>query len=97
MSWTARDWRQFFALMLMALAAVPLTAVMAASLWIVHREPRNYYAFWLGQSAAALIAIDLIGLSAILGRRTFRFKVGDNEINATGDDGERVLGQGDIP
>ncbi len=95
MSWTARDWRQFSALMLMALAAIPLTAVMAAALWIVQMAPRNHYAFWLGQSSAALIALDLIGLSAILGRRTFRFKVGDNEINATGEDGERVLDGGE--
>ncbi len=81
--------------MLMALAAIPLTMVMAASLWIVQMAPRNHYAFWLGQSAAALIALDLIGLSAILGRRTFRFKVGKNEIGATGDEGDRVLSDGD--
>ncbi len=95
-SWTARDWRQFSALMLMALAAIPLTGVMAAALWIVHAMPRNHYAFWLGQSAAALIALDLLGLSAILGRRTFRFRVGDNELQATGEDGERVLDGGEV-
>lgn len=94
--WTARDWRQFAALVLMALASIPLTGVMATALWMVHALPSNHYAFWLGQSAAALIAVDLIGLSAILGRRTFRFKVGNNEINATGDDGDRVLEQGDV-
>lgn len=91
MSWSARDWRQFFALMLMALAAIPLTLVMAASLWVVHLNPRNHDAFWLGQSAAALILADLLGLSAILGRRTFRFKVGDADIEATGEEAERVL------
>ncbi|OJY63222.1 MAG: hypothetical protein BGP16_00285 [Sphingobium sp. 66-54] len=94
-SWTARDWRQFSALMLMALAAIPLTAIMAASLWIVHLYPRNHYAFWLGQSAAALIALDLIGLSAILGRRTFKIRVGDKELDMTGEDAERVLSTGD--
>jgi len=93
MSWSARDWRQFSALLLMAVAAIPLTMVMAASLWIVQIDPRNHYAFWLGQSAAALIALDLLGLSAILGRRTFKFRVGDNEVEATGEDAERIMEQ----
>lgn len=93
MTWSARDWRQFSALMLMALAAIPLTGVMAASLWIVFANPRNHYAFWLGQSAAGLILADLLGLSAILGRRTFRFKVGSADVSATGEEAERVLEQ----
>lgn len=91
MSWSARDWRQFSALMLMALAAIPLTIVMAAALWIVHLNPTNHDAFWLGQSAAALILADLLGLSAILGRRTFKFKVGNANVEATGEEAERVL------
>jgi len=90
-SWSARDWRQFSALLLMALAAIPLTMVMAAALWIMQISPRNAYAFWLGQSAAALIALDLLGLSAILGRRTFKFKVGDNVVEATGEDADRIM------
>lgn len=66
---------------------------MAASLWIVQIDPRNHYAFWLGQSAAVLIALDLLGLSAILGRRTFKFRVGNNEVEATGEDAERIMEQ----
>lgn len=89
--WSARDWRQFSALLLMALAAIPLTMVMAASLWVVQTDPKNHYAFWLGQSAAALIAIDLLGLSAILGRRTFKFRVGGNEVEATGEEADKVM------
>jgi hypothetical protein len=91
MSWSARDWRQFAALMLLALAAIPLTMVMAAALWAVHVNPRNDDAFWLGQSAALLVLADLIGLSAILGRRTFKFKVGSADLEATGEDADRVL------
>ena len=91
--WTARDWRQFSALLLMALAALPLTMVMAASLYIVKIDPRNHYAFWLGQSAAGLIALDLLGLSAILGRRTFKFQVGANSVEATGEDADRIMEQ----
>lgn len=93
MSWSARDVRQFSALLLMALAAIPLTMVMASALYIVHLNPRNHDAFWLGQSAAALILADLLGLSAILGRRTFKFKVGSANVEATGEDAERILEQ----
>lgn len=91
MSWTARDWRQFVALSLLALSMIPLTLVMSIALYYVHLDPGNRNAFWLGQSAAALVMVGLVGLSAILGRRTFKFKVGNAEVNATGEDGEKVL------
>lgn len=91
MKWTARDWRQFSALLLLALASIPLTGVMSAALWTVAINPANIYAFWLGQSAAALVLTNLVGLSAILGRRTFRFKVGDNEVHATGEDADKLM------
>lgn len=93
--WTARDWRQMTALTLLALSAIPLTGVMAGALIEVHFNPRNTNAFWIGIAAAVLIFTNLIGLSAILGRRTFRIKVGENELNATGEDADRVLGAGD--
>lgn len=89
--WTARDWRQFTALTLLALAAIPLTMILAAALVVVYYQPHNAKAFYLGLATAALILVDLVCLGAILGRRTFRFKVGDNEVEATGDAGERVL------
>lgn len=91
MTWTARDWRQFTALTLLALAAIPLTLILAGSLIVVRLDPENAKAFYLGLATAALILVDLVCLGAILGRRTFRFKVGDNEVEATGEDGERVL------
>lgn len=91
MSWTARDWRQFTALTLLALAAIPLTLILAAALVVVYYQPHNAKAFYLGLATAALILVDLVCLGAILGRRTFRFRVGDNEVEATGEDGERVL------
>lgn len=89
--WTARDWRQFTALTLLALAAIPLTLILAAALVVVYHQPHNAKAFYLGLATAALILVDLVCLGAILGRRTFRFRVGDNEVEATGDAGERVL------
>ena len=90
-TWTARDWRQFTALTLLVLAAIPLTLILAASLVVVYYQPRNAFAFNLGLATAVLILVDLVCLGAILGRRTFRFKVGDKEIEASGDAGERVL------
>lgn len=91
MSWSARDWRQFTALTLLALAAIPLTLILAGALIVVYVDPKNAKAFYLGLSTSGLILVDLVCLGAILGRRTFRFKVGDNEVEATGEDGERVL------
>jgi len=91
MKWTARDWRMFIATILMALAAVPLTAALYWAQYTVQMAPENDFAFWLGIAAASLIGVDLIGLSAILGRRTFRFRVGDNEMEATGENAEQLM------
>lgn len=93
MSWTARDWRQFVALTLLAAAAIPLTILLGWALWIIQGNPRNAAALTLGLAVAGLIAADLLGVSAVLGRRTFRFKVGDAEIGATGEGAERLVGQ----
>lgn len=93
MKWTARDWRQFIATILLALANIPLTAALYWAQWTVRENPENDFAFWLGVCAAALIGACIIGLSAILGRRTFRFRVGDNEIEASGEDAERIMEQ----
>jgi len=91
MKWTARDWRQFIALILLSLAAVPLTGVLIYALWIVFQNPNNAKAFWLGVYTATLILADLVGVSAILGRRTFRFKVGDAEVHAEGEDADALM------
>jgi len=89
--WSARDWRQFVALSLLAAGNVPLTFVLHEALTVVTSNPRNAAALMLGVETGALIAINLIGLSAVLGRRTFKFKVGDQMVEATGGAAERVL------
>lgn len=89
--WAARDWRQFIALSLLAAGNVPLTFVLHEALTVVSANPRNAAALMLGAETGALIAINLIGLSAVLGRRTFKFKVGDQVIEAAGGGAERVL------
>ena len=93
MNWTARDWRQFVALTLLAAGAIPLTILLGWALWIIQANPRNGAALTLGLAVSGLIAADLLGVSAVLGRRTFRFKVGDAEIGATGEGAERLVGQ----
>lgn len=93
MKWTARDWRQFIAIIFLALANIPLSVAFFWAQYTVHFAPDNDFAFWLGIAAGSLIAIDIIGLSAILGRRTFRFKVGENEMEASGEEAERVMEQ----
>lgn len=93
MKWTARDWRQFIATILLALANVPLTVALYAAQWTVRENPHNHYAFWMGICAAGLIGADIVGISAILGRRTFRFKVGENEMEASGEDADKIMEQ----
>ena len=90
-TWTARDWRQFIAIIFLAIANLPLSAAFGWAQYTVYLDPQNHFAFWLGIAAGALMAVDIIGLSAILGRRTFRFKVGDNEMEASGEDAERIM------
>lgn len=91
--WSARDWRQFVALTLLAAGNVPLSALLWVAIDAVDRNPRNGSALTLGLAIAGLIASDLIGVSAVLGRRTFKFKVGDAQIDATGGAADRVLNQ----
>jgi len=90
-SWTPRDWRQFVALTLLALGNIPLTGMLGWCLAILDRQPGSAGVMTLGIGIVALIAINLIGLSAVLGRRSFRFKVGDATIDATGGGAERLL------
>ena len=90
-TWSARDWRQFCALLILALGNIPLTACLAYALWGVHIDKGNWLIFWLGLSISLLIGLNFIGLSAILGRRTFKLKAGDNEIEATGEGAERAM------
>lgn len=90
--WTARDWRSLWAVLLLGGGGVAVTilawraldkvAAKSASPW-----PVAYFAY----GCLILIGIVLVGFSAVLGRRTFKFRVGDNELEATGEDAERVL------
>lgn len=89
--WSARDWRQFVALTLLAGGDIPLTLLLGWCIWIVAHQPRNGGALLLGLTICGLIATGRIGVSAVLGKRTFRFKVGDTEIGASGSGAERVL------
>lgn len=94
-SWSARDCRQFVALTLLAAGALPLSAAFVLAQITVWHDPDNKRAEHLGMAAAMLIGIDLFGVSAILGRRTFKLKVGSSELGATGEDGDRVLNRSD--
>lgn len=93
--WTARDWRQFVAIALLAAGNVPLTIVMGWAMGVVQWDPANARAERLGIAAAILIGINFFGLSAILGRRKFKIGVGDKTIELDGAEAERVLNEGD--
>jgi len=90
-NWTARDWRQFVALTLLAAGDMPLTALLGWALWILWHQPRNGGTVMIAMGIVSLIAINRIGVSAVLGRRTFKFKVGDTVIDATGGAAERLI------
>jgi hypothetical protein len=91
MTWSARDWRQNIATVLLALAAIPLTVAFYAAQWTVRENPRNDHAYYLGIAAAVLLGLIIVALAMILGRRTFKFKVGTADIEATGEDADHVL------
>lgn len=91
-SWTPRDWRVFTGIVFLSLGGVACTALGWQALTLLAARstspwPVAYFAY----GCLILIGIVLLGLSAILGRRTFKFRVGDNEVEATGEDAERVL------
>lgn len=90
--WTARDWRSLWAVLLLGGGGIATTALAWRALDKLTEKamspwPIAYFAY----GCLLLIGIVLFGFSAILGRRTFKFRVGDNEMEATGEDADRVL------
>jgi hypothetical protein len=75
---------------------ISMTGLAAWALTIVAEKSASPWpAAYFGYGCLILIGIVLTGFSAILGRRTFRFRVGDNELEASGEDAERVLDKGE--
>lgn len=91
-AWTARDWRMLVGILMLGGGGIAVTGLAGWSLTIVAEKSTSPWpAAYFGYACLGLIGIVLTGFSAILGRRTFKFRVGDNEMEATGEDAERVL------
>lgn len=75
---------------------IAMTGLAAWALTIIaDKSTSPWPAAYFGYACLALIGVVLTGFSAILGRRTFKFRVGENAIEATGEDAERVLDKGE--
>lgn len=90
--WTARDWRALIGVAMLGGGGVAMTALAWRSLTVLAEKsvspwPVAYFAY----GCLMLIGIVLLGFSAILGRRVFKFRVGDNELEASGEEAERAL------
>lgn len=90
--WTPRDWRMLVGIAMLGGGGIATTGLAGWALTIVAEKstspwPAAYFAY----GCLVLIGIVLTGFSAILGRRTFKFRVGDNELEAIGEDAERVM------
>lgn len=93
-SWTARDWRAMLGVLLLGAGGIAVTVLGWRALSVVAEKSSSPWpAAYFGYGCLALIGIVLTGFSAILGRRTFKFRVGDNELEASGEEAERFLGK----
>lgn len=86
-TWTARDWRRMVGIVFLGGGGIAVTALAWHSLTLLAERsqspwPVAYFAYGL----LVLIGIVLTGLSAILGRRTFRLKVGGNTVETVGEE-----------
>jgi hypothetical protein len=85
--WTARDWRRMAGILFLGLGGIVVTILAWRSLTLLAEKSRSpwpvaYFAY----GTLVLIGIVLTGLSAILGRRTFKLKVGPNTVESVGED-----------
>jgi len=95
-AWTARDWRMMLGILMLGGGGIAMSCLAGWALTIIAQKSSSPWpAAYFGYGCLILIGIVLTGFSAILGRRTFKFRVGDNEIETTGEDAERVLERGE--
>lgn len=103
--WSPRDWRQMLGIILLGMGGVASTGVCVFAIYALwhmpepvvealHSRENAKWIGWIGLIGGALgIIIVLTALSTILGRRTYRLKVGEHEAIMAAEDAERVFGQ----
>lgn len=85
--WTARDWRRMVGIVFLGAGGIACTGIAWRALTLLAEKsnspwPVAYFAY----GCLILIGIVLTGLSAILGRRTFKLKVGGNTVETVGEE-----------
>jgi hypothetical protein len=85
--WTARDWRRMVGILLLGIGGVACTLIAWRALTLLaEKSPGPWPVAYFAYGCLVLIGIVLTGLSAILGRRTFKLKVAGNEVETLGED-----------
>jgi len=85
--WTPRDWRRMVGILFLGAGGVACTAVAWRALTLLADKssgpwPIAYFAY----GCLVLIGIVLTGLSAILGRRTFKLRVAGSTVETMGEE-----------
>lgn len=94
-TWSARDWRALVGIVMLGGGGIAVTGLAWLALTLLaQRSTTPWPAAYFGYGCLVLIGIVLTGFSAILGRRTFKFKVGDNEVETTGEEADKILDAG---
>lgn len=85
--WTARDWRRMVGIVFLGAGGVACTIIawLALSL-LAAKSPGPWPVAYFAYGCLVLIGIVLTGLSAILGRRTFKLRVGGNTMESVGEE-----------
>ena len=87
--WSARDWRRMTALVALCGSGVAMTVLAGWALWLTaQRSPGPWPTTYIAFGALGIILAAVTGLSAILGRRTYKAKIGGATIESTGEPGE---------
>lgn len=92
MHWSPRDLRALIGVAMLGGGGIAVTVLAWKSLDAMAEKstspwPVAYFAY----GCLVLIGVVLTGFSAILGRRTFKFRVGDNEVETTGEEADKLL------
>lgn len=92
MKWTPRDLRALVGIIMLGGGGIAVTVLAWKSLTILaEKSTTPWPAAYFGYGCLVLIGVVLTGFSAILGRRTFKFRVGENEIEASGEEADKIL------
>ncbi|MCJ8159904.1 hypothetical protein [Sphingomonas sp. LaA6.9] len=90
--WTAADWRKFLGILFLGGGGIACTVLTWRSIDVMAVKSSSPWPIaYVAYGCIVLIGIVLLGFSAILGRRVFKIRAGDREIDFTGEDAATQL------